>query len=161
DTHRLVFQWVETGAVTGLRVDHPDGLFDPRRYFLGLQRERVSQRERARWAAAHPAGDGDAEAAAARAGAADEGAGGGEPGRPGCRPLYVLAEKILARGERLQPRWAVYGTTGYDLVNLIGGLFVDPASARAMTAAYRGFTGVAESYPDVVYESKQLIMDAT
>src|SRR5215467_11678758 len=35
--HRLVLELVSTGAVSGLRVDHPDGLYLPREYFSKLQ----------------------------------------------------------------------------------------------------------------------------
>src|SRR5438477_4853231 len=35
--HRLVLDLVRTGAVTGLRIDHPDGLYLPREYFEKLQ----------------------------------------------------------------------------------------------------------------------------
>jgi (1->4)-alpha-D-glucan 1-alpha-D-glucosylmutase len=35
--HRLVLELVSTGAVTGLRIDHPDGLCLPREYFVKLQ----------------------------------------------------------------------------------------------------------------------------
>jgi (1->4)-alpha-D-glucan 1-alpha-D-glucosylmutase len=35
--HRLLFELVSTGAVTGLRIDHPDGLYLPREYFVKLQ----------------------------------------------------------------------------------------------------------------------------
>ena len=38
-THRFVFQLVSEGKVDGLRVDHPDGLYDPAQYF-----ERLKQR---------------------------------------------------------------------------------------------------------------------
>ena len=37
DTHRLILQLVAQGAVDGLRIDHPDGLFDPAQYFTDLQ----------------------------------------------------------------------------------------------------------------------------
>ncbi len=40
--HRLVFELIQCGAVTGLRIDHVDGLYDPRRYFDLLQ-ERCAQ----------------------------------------------------------------------------------------------------------------------
>ncbi len=36
-THRLVFALVREGAVQALRIDHPDGLFDPKDYFRRLQ----------------------------------------------------------------------------------------------------------------------------
>src|SRR2546423_3976480 len=35
--HRLVLELVSTGAVTGLRIDHPDGLYLPDEYFEKLQ----------------------------------------------------------------------------------------------------------------------------
>ncbi len=35
--HRLVGRLLESGAVTGLRIDHPDGLRDPQNYFKSLQ----------------------------------------------------------------------------------------------------------------------------
>ena len=35
--HGLVFRLLRQGLVTGLRLDHPDGLFDPEQYFLDLQ----------------------------------------------------------------------------------------------------------------------------
>ena len=38
DTHRLIFQLIDEGSVQGLRIDHPDGLRDPRGYFERLQR---------------------------------------------------------------------------------------------------------------------------
>lgn len=37
--HALIFQLMEEGKVTGLRIDHPDGLFDPPGYLRDLQRE--------------------------------------------------------------------------------------------------------------------------
>jgi (1->4)-alpha-D-glucan 1-alpha-D-glucosylmutase len=38
DTHQLILQWVKSGEVDGLRVDHPDGLYDPAQYFQRLRR---------------------------------------------------------------------------------------------------------------------------
>jgi (1->4)-alpha-D-glucan 1-alpha-D-glucosylmutase len=35
--HRLALELVSAGAVTGLRIDHPDGLYLPREYFEKLQ----------------------------------------------------------------------------------------------------------------------------
>ena len=37
-THQLLLDLVRTGAVTGLRIDHPDGLYLPQEYFEKLQR---------------------------------------------------------------------------------------------------------------------------
>jgi len=37
-THQLLLDLVRAGAVTGLRIDHPDGLYQPQEYFEKLQR---------------------------------------------------------------------------------------------------------------------------
>jgi (1->4)-alpha-D-glucan 1-alpha-D-glucosylmutase len=37
-THKLLFDLVRTGAVTGLRIDHPDGLYLPKEYFEKVQK---------------------------------------------------------------------------------------------------------------------------
>jgi (1->4)-alpha-D-glucan 1-alpha-D-glucosylmutase len=36
-THRLVMELIREGKVNGLRIDHPDGLFDPAQYFEDVQ----------------------------------------------------------------------------------------------------------------------------
>lgn len=47
-THRTLLGWLAEGRVAGLRIDHPDGLAYPRRYFERLQR---------RWRDVQPAGE--------------------------------------------------------------------------------------------------------
>lgn len=39
ETHRLILELVEEGKVTGLRIDHPDGLYDPQEYLRRLRAE--------------------------------------------------------------------------------------------------------------------------
>ncbi|TML24796.1 MAG: malto-oligosyltrehalose synthase [Actinobacteria bacterium] len=51
--------------------------------------------------------------------------------RDGAGPgTWIVVEKILEPGEEL-PDWPVAGTTGYDALREIGGLFVDPAGRSA------------------------------
>jgi len=158
DTHRLIFDLVDAGKITGLRIDHPDGLYDPRRYFLALQRSRVEQLARMQ----RPGDVGPTEEArVAAAAAAFDASCADAPALPECRPLYLIAEKILGKGERLPTRWAIHGTTGYEFLNVVGSLFVDSANVRAMTAAYTTFTGERTSYADLVYESKKLILEVS
>jgi malto-oligosyltrehalose synthase len=111
--HRLVGGLIRRGEVQGLRIDHIDGLYDPRAYCEQLQRE--------------------------------------------FGPLYVLVEKILAPYERL-PEWPVAGTTGYDFISQVLGLFVDPAGEHAMTRLYRRIAERGESFDAVLYASKKRIM---
>lgn len=45
---------------------------------------------------------------------------------------YLVIEKILAVDEALEPTLPVAGTTGYDVLREVGGLFVDPAGAATL-----------------------------
>jgi (1->4)-alpha-D-glucan 1-alpha-D-glucosylmutase len=120
ETHRLVLEWVRAGKVQGLRIDHIDGLFDPKQYCERLQ---------------------------ARA------------GRLG-HPAYIVVEKILAPHERLPLEWPISGTSGYDALNLINGVFVDPAGEAGLDRVYRHFTRRHASFDEVLASSKKLIMEA-
>jgi (1->4)-alpha-D-glucan 1-alpha-D-glucosylmutase len=46
---------------------------------------------------------------------------------------FIVIEKILAADEALEPTLAVAGSTGYDALREIGGVFVDPTGAQALT----------------------------
>ncbi|MFE0675456.1 malto-oligosyltrehalose synthase [Streptomyces sp. NPDC058867] len=52
---------------------------------------------------------------------------------------WTVVEKILADGERLPAAWPVAGTTGYDALRHIDGLFVDPAGFGELLGHYRRF----------------------
>ena len=127
--HRLLATLLREERVTGVRVDHPDGLFDPAQYFDNLQD-----------LAAHA---------------------WGLERRPGTRVLYMVAEKILSGRERLPSTWQVSGTTGYNFLNQLNGLFVHPGNARRMRRTYGRLTGQTRSFDDLLYETKRLIMDTS
>jgi len=112
--HELVFELLKKGLVTGLRIDHVDGLLDPRQYL-----ERIKD-----------------------------------------YASFVVVEKILTGSERLNSDWPVAGTTGYDFLNLLNGLFVDGRNRRAMLAVYQRYTGSAESFDEVLYASKKVVLTA-
>ncbi len=73
---------------------------------------------------------------------------------------WVVVEKILAHGEEL-PAWPCAGTTGYDVLALVGGLFTDPAGDVPMTDEYVGFTGGKQSFAEVERDAKRDIADGT
>jgi (1->4)-alpha-D-glucan 1-alpha-D-glucosylmutase len=73
---------------------------------------------------------------------------------------WIVVEKILAHGEELPP-WDCAGTTGYDTLALVGGLFVDPAGGRQLTAEYVRFTGGKPRFAEVARDAKRGIADAT
>ena len=114
DTHRLVLEWLQSGVLDGVRVDHLDGLRDPPGYLSHLSK------------------------------AAPE--------------SWLVVEKILESGEELPERWPVAGTTGYDFINRVLGLFVDPGGEAVLTETYVTFTGVQEDFRETAYRAKHLVM---
>ncbi|HWM89600.1 MAG TPA: malto-oligosyltrehalose synthase [Thermoanaerobaculia bacterium] len=72
---------------------------------------------------------------------------------------WVVVEKILEPGERLHGSWPVDGTTGYDFLNVVGGLFVDPGGERPLTDLYADLTGPCADYPELVWQKKHLVLE--
>ena len=129
-THRLLLALIADGSVDGLRIDHPDGLHDPRAYCRRLQDEvrRVKGK--------HPANETHQEDS----------------------PLYLVVEKILAGYEHLPEDWAVDGATGYAFANLVNGLFIYPGSESELTSLYARFIGYRTEFDEVLYDRKREII---
>ena len=108
-THAKVISLAREGVIDGVRVDHPDGLANPRRY---LERLREAGIER------------------------------------------IWVEKILEPGERLRGDWPVEGTTGYEFLNEVTTLFVDPAAEAPLTRLYEELAG-ARPFSQVAAEAKR------
>jgi malto-oligosyltrehalose synthase len=128
-TSELTRALVRDGLVDGLRIDHPDGLYDPAEYFQRLRQ-------------AMPRPESDADRGENRTAA----------------PLYVVIEKIAAAFERLPSQWLVHGTTGYRFANLVNGLFIDARSKGTIDRTYRAFVGESLDWTEVAYESKSLVL---
>ena len=118
--HALVLDLVEARVVTGLRVDHPDGLYDPAGYFRSLR-----------------------DAVRARLGNDD---------------VYVVAEKVLARNERLRSDWEVDGTTGYNALAELNGLFVHPQGLGNLRRTYKRVARFQASAADTTHDGKELMI---
>ncbi len=73
-------------------------------------------------------------------------------------PQYLVVEKILARFETLRGDWRIAGTTGYDFMNVVNGLFVDSKSELAFDRIYRQFAGIATNFDQFAYRAKKDIM---
>jgi (1->4)-alpha-D-glucan 1-alpha-D-glucosylmutase len=71
---------------------------------------------------------------------------------------WVVVEKILEPGEELPGDWATAGTTGYDALNRVLGLFVDPAGERPLTDLWTSVTGDPSTYEQVVAQTKRLVL---
>ena len=108
-THAVPLRFVRKGLVDGLRIDHPDGLADPRGYLRRL---------------------------------AEHG-------------TWVVVEKILTDGEELPADWPCAGTTGYDALGVVGGLFADPTGEKPLTETYTGLTGMPADFTVVEQEAKR------
>ena len=114
DTHQLIFRLIDDGSVAGLRIDHPDGLFDPRAYFKRL-RERYAD-------------------------------------------LWLIAEKILEPEEHLRQSWPISGTSGYDFLNLVNGLFIRQENEPLFTDFWTEHSGLTADFEQLAYEKKHLVM---
>jgi (1->4)-alpha-D-glucan 1-alpha-D-glucosylmutase len=159
--HSLVLRLLAEGKVDGLRIDHPDGLYDPAQYFRRLQEHYLL-------ACAHKVFEADPafqgqdwkEVAGPLRECITAGGPGAGPG-PLDRPLYVVAEKILGAEESLVETWPVHGTSGYDFLNQVNGLFVDGENAAAFSRLYSDWIQDRPHYPEVVYREKRLIMQVS
>lgn len=136
-THRLVLDLIATGKIDGLRIDHPDGLYDPEQYFQTLQAAVKGEPLPAAILVNDVAGAGDR--------------------RPSL-PLYVVVEKILTKAEQLPQHWLVHGTTGYDFSSMLNGIFIDQTAQEEMTAIYHRFIGREIDFALLVHDCKRLII---
>jgi (1->4)-alpha-D-glucan 1-alpha-D-glucosylmutase len=179
-THGVLFRLLAEGKATGLRIDHPDGLRDPAGYFRQLQEHYLLARaesasgDRPEGLLNAECGMGNAElqsqhapahsalriphSAFERAVAVRLAERPGGDGGPTAWPLYVVAEKILAESEPLPPDWAVDGTTGYDFLNAVNGLFVDGEAREAFDRIYQSFTGTSAAFDQRVASAKKMTM---
>ncbi len=71
---------------------------------------------------------------------------------------WIIAEKILQPGEELPDSWEIAGTTGYDFLNVAGGLFIDPRAEAPFNELYRNFTSETLDYASVAHEKKLLVL---
>ena len=74
------------------------------------------------------------------------------------REVYVVAEKILSQTEDLPTKWQIEGTTGYDFLVQLNGLFVDQRAEESLTRTYTRFTGDARTFAEHAHDAKRAIM---
>lgn len=117
--HSLLFRIIKESGITGLRIDHIDGLYDPQTYLHKLK-EKI----------------------------------GG---------MYVTVEKILGGDEEIPFSWEVEGSTGYDFLNKVNGIFCARRNEGKFTKIYTTFTGLKTPCHELAYEKKKLVteMDMT
>ena len=113
-THALIRSWCDDG-VTGLRIDHPDGLRDPLDYLDRLRSFAAQQ--------------------------------------------WITVEKILEPGEELPASWPVAGTTGYDAMREVNGVFIDHDHERDFTLLYQRLTGDQRMISDHIEAGKRMAVE--
>jgi (1->4)-alpha-D-glucan 1-alpha-D-glucosylmutase len=72
--------------------------------------------------------------------------------------LYIVVEKILAFDEDLPEFWPVEGTTGYDFLNVVNGLFCNKRNEKIFDKIYKNFTNSTVPYDELVADKKRLII---
>ncbi|HEX4037541.1 MAG TPA: malto-oligosyltrehalose synthase [Acidobacteriaceae bacterium] len=149
ETHRLIRRLLARGEVTGLRIDHCDGLFNPRQYLIRLQLLYVAS-QCCGEDPQPPTGDNGIENEVR-----DKMRGFDWAAAQG--PLYVVVEKILEPGELLPSEWPVRGTSGYDFVYLGNQVFIRNENERYFSDFYERLTGIADP-ATIVYQSKLNVM---
>ncbi|MFD2238372.1 malto-oligosyltrehalose synthase [Aureimonas populi] len=118
DSHRTVLRLARDGRLDGIRIDHVDGVADPKNYLLDLRQAFNAVR-------ANP---------------------------------FIHVEKILTGPERIRASWKVEGTTGYEFITALAGLYTDAAREVEMTKAYEGFIGGTEDVRAMVADQKRYIL---
>lgn len=116
-THRLLADLHTEGLIDGFRIDHPDGLANPRQYIADLQRL-----------------------------------------TGGC---WVVVEKILEAEERLPAALECAGTTGYDALLRVCGLFQDSAGLPRLNALWERVSGSVEWFSSTLTQAKQEVVRST
>jgi (1->4)-alpha-D-glucan 1-alpha-D-glucosylmutase len=155
--HSLIFRFIAEGKVTGLRVDHPDGLYNPTEYFRNLQTRCYVLTRRAVLQGIQnhiPRGQGVTveEGELVRQYEAEV------QSNPSFKPFYIVGEKILTRSERMPEEWPIFSTTGYVFLNSVNGIFVDTRNAKAFEDQYARFIAGRINFQETVYEKKKLVM---
>jgi (1->4)-alpha-D-glucan 1-alpha-D-glucosylmutase len=106
---------INSGDITGLRIDHVDGLYNPLQYLRRLR---------------DISGD-----------------------------LYIVVEKIMNSSEILPSEWDIQGTTGYDYMNQLNGLFCRIENGKKFSKIYFNFTDQNFRYNELVAEKKRMIIE--
>jgi (1->4)-alpha-D-glucan 1-alpha-D-glucosylmutase len=149
-THQLVLRLCAARKITGLRIDHVDGLYDPAQYLWRLQQSLVL--------ALHSEIYPEVPSPLVRADQVltqlhtDAGPSLAQV------PCYIVVEKILGEGESLPESWSIHGSTGYDFLADLNGIFVDADNEKLLTDIYKRFTRSQQDFATLVYENKKFIL---
>lgn len=113
--HLLIKKLLDDGIFDGLRVDHIDGLYDPKGYLDRLR---------------------------ALAG----------------KETYIVVEKILEQGEEMPSDWPIEGSTGYDFLAVVNGLFTNRKAEFKLTNYYERLSGDQKKVSKQILQKKAAVL---
>ncbi|HSM86520.1 MAG TPA: malto-oligosyltrehalose synthase, partial [Candidatus Limnocylindrales bacterium] len=152
-THQLLRHLLAEDLIQGVRIDHCDGLLNPKQYLVRLQML---------FAASQCIG------AVPRPPLAENGIEqevqqvfGQHDWMKDHALLYTVVEKVLEPGEEIPCGWPVDGGSGYQFTPLVNGLFIDHRNERQFSNLYHRFTGNSHDVDTLIYNSKKLIMHSS
>src|SRR5499426_3376302 len=137
-------RFFDINGLVGLRVEHDHVFGDTHRLVLGWLADGTLDGLRID----HPDGLRDPEAYLDRL-------------RDAGPEAWIIVEKILEPGEALRDSWPVDGTTGYDFLNRVAGILVDPEGEKALTELYAEFTSESTDWAEVARARKHQVMRET
>lgn len=151
--HQLLFKLIGQGKIQGLRIDHPDGLYDPPRYFKKIQfgvlytyllqefQKQLTEAEISEILREDFLRQILSELLAKEF--------------AGALFIYLVVEKILDRRESMPENWRVHGTVGYDYLNVLNNLFIQKDNGQIWHEIYQEFAQQKIRFDDLVYEKKK------
>jgi (1->4)-alpha-D-glucan 1-alpha-D-glucosylmutase len=149
-THCLIRKILAGKQVAGLRVDHCDGMFNPRQYLIRLQLLYVASQ------CGGPVAKGPLAPNGVEADIRETVRGYDWNGIQG--PLYVVVEKILEPREALPREWPVRGTSGYDFVHFANQVFIQQANLKRFDNLYSSIIHRTADPDEIIYRSKLQVM---
>lgn len=79
--------------------------------------------------------------------------------RAAAPPAWITVEKILEPGETLPADWPVAGTTGYDAMREVSGVFIDSHAETTFTSLYQGLTGDTATIGQHIEAGKRMVVE--
>ncbi len=119
--HAAIMRLIQEDKISGVRIDHIDGLLDPLEYLERLKSIPISNNH----------GDSDASS------------------------IYTIVEKITSGQELLPDQWPCDGTTGYDFLNALNTLFINPEGYRLIHENYCRFASISKTFSETWYECEK------
>jgi (1->4)-alpha-D-glucan 1-alpha-D-glucosylmutase len=149
-THCRIRELLASHQVTGLRIDHCDGMLNPRQYLIRLQLLYLASQCAGGKPQQETAANGIERCVLDPVRGYDWSQSQGS--------LYTVVEKILEPREYLPSQWPVRGTSGYDFVYFANGVFVQSSNEARFNTLYSKVLGHSPDPDEIIYRSKLQVM---